>query len=385
MPWVRLDDQFSDHPKILRAGPLAGWLFVCGLTYCARQLSDGFIPRSMVRRLADLDNAGELAQRLVDAGLWEACGDGFRVHDYLEYNPSAAQVRHEREGNRERQRAFRDRHRLQVYERDRGRCRYCGAPVPIDRFFVDHVIPARCGGTHDPTNLVTCCPACNTRKRNRTPEEAGTTVLPVATTKEVTPLRGRDESNAVTEGERNASVTRSHPIPSPPLPTDPRQNQTPSGEAPPPPPTGAGAPGPGKPGKLGEFIALVRAAGQDYETVPGDPKAVKESRLSAAQIAEVYVALAAGECGDPWMRDRLSARIAISAWNGYQASKRAPPKGRQNGRTSVADIAAQRLRALRAGGEEHGAHERRPAAGLRVLPGGHGPADGELPPPRGIG
>lgn len=88
MSWAKIDDQFPDHPKILAVGPLAAWLFVCGLCYCARLLTDGFIPRGQIRRLADVDNAPELADRLVECGLWEVCEGGWRIHDYLDYNPS---------------------------------------------------------------------------------------------------------------------------------------------------------------------------------------------------------------------------------------------------------------------------------------------------------
>jgi hypothetical protein len=92
MAWVKLDDQFADHPKVLQAGPLAGWLYICGLTYCSRLLTDGFIPSGQVRRLADLKNPDALAKRLVDAGLWESCEGGFRIHDYLEYQPTKERV-----------------------------------------------------------------------------------------------------------------------------------------------------------------------------------------------------------------------------------------------------------------------------------------------------
>jgi hypothetical protein len=88
MPWVRLDDQFPDHPKVVAAGPLAGWLFVCGLAYCARQLTDGFIPSAQVARLVSESAASKLTASLVKAGLWEETEGGYVVHDYLEYNPS---------------------------------------------------------------------------------------------------------------------------------------------------------------------------------------------------------------------------------------------------------------------------------------------------------
>jgi hypothetical protein len=102
MPWAKLDDGFTDHPKVMAAGPMASWLFVCGVTYSARMLTDGFIPVTQVRKLADLDNAIALAERLVEVGLWERCRDGFRIHDYLEYQPSAEKVRADRKAAQER-------------------------------------------------------------------------------------------------------------------------------------------------------------------------------------------------------------------------------------------------------------------------------------------
>lgn len=92
MPWVRLDDQFTEHPKVVAAGPLAGWLYVCGLTYCARQLTDGFIPRAQLRRLLPTGGVDRLAARLVTVGLWEPADDGYRVHDFLNYNASREQT-----------------------------------------------------------------------------------------------------------------------------------------------------------------------------------------------------------------------------------------------------------------------------------------------------
>jgi len=92
MAWIKIDDQFADHPKIVAAGPLASWLYICGLTYCGRYLTDGWIPRGQVRKLADVDNPLELAQRLIEIGLWEVVDGGYQVHDYLEYNPPANKI-----------------------------------------------------------------------------------------------------------------------------------------------------------------------------------------------------------------------------------------------------------------------------------------------------
>jgi hypothetical protein len=100
MAWVKLDDHFPEHPKVAELGdeaPLCGWLYVCGLAWCNRHLTDGRIPKAMVPRLATFRGlqvsemsiyTEELARKLVDAGLWEDAGDAYQVHDYLEYQPS---------------------------------------------------------------------------------------------------------------------------------------------------------------------------------------------------------------------------------------------------------------------------------------------------------
>lgn len=107
MPWVRLDDQFPDHPKIDQAGPLAGWLYVCGLAYCNRQLTDGFIPKATMPRLSAVAQPAKHARALVNAGLWDEVDGGWQVHDYLQFQPSRESVLAEREKAAKRQQAHR--------------------------------------------------------------------------------------------------------------------------------------------------------------------------------------------------------------------------------------------------------------------------------------
>lgn len=131
MTWVRLDDQFVDHPKVAAAGPLAAWLYVCGLTYSARYLTDGFIPASQVRRLADLPEPAALAAKLIEVGLWECDGDGYRVHDYLDYNPAAELVKRERDANAERMRNARAGSVRPNVQAHNGRSSPVPSPVPV--------------------------------------------------------------------------------------------------------------------------------------------------------------------------------------------------------------------------------------------------------------
>lgn len=102
MAWVKLDDQFADHPKIERAGPMAAWLHVVALCYSARHLTDGRIPAAKARRLIDVRQPQREIAKLVEVGLWEIDGDDFVIHDYHDWQPSAADERAKRERDRER-------------------------------------------------------------------------------------------------------------------------------------------------------------------------------------------------------------------------------------------------------------------------------------------
>jgi 5-methylcytosine-specific restriction endonuclease McrA len=72
--------------------------------------------------------------------------------------------------------------RVNIYARDRHRCQYCGATCTPNELTYDHVTPRSRGGRTTWENIVSCCYACNRRKANRTPAEAGMKLL-------ATPLR----------------------------------------------------------------------------------------------------------------------------------------------------------------------------------------------------
>jgi hypothetical protein len=102
MTWVRIDENFPEHPKTMAAGDDAAWWFVCALAYCNRQLTDGLIPAATVRRLTNHKHPIALAMKLVEVGLLERTDDGFMVHDFLNYQPSKASVEDDRRKARER-------------------------------------------------------------------------------------------------------------------------------------------------------------------------------------------------------------------------------------------------------------------------------------------
>ena len=108
MPWVRIDDQYPEHPKITAAGHLAGWLDVCAMAYCNRALTDGFIADAMVPRLSSVPAPVKRAGELVAAGRWVRVEGGYQIHDYLKFQKSKVQILKEREQANRRQ--FKKRH-----------------------------------------------------------------------------------------------------------------------------------------------------------------------------------------------------------------------------------------------------------------------------------
>ena len=129
--WARLDDAILDNPKIIAAGPLGFALHVAAITWCARNLTDGFIPKRRVTQLLDLGSlrvsettpgcvrhglsTTDIAEDLVRIGLWHDHGVSWELHDYLVYNPGRAEVLADRAATRlrvERHRKRRARARI---------------------------------------------------------------------------------------------------------------------------------------------------------------------------------------------------------------------------------------------------------------------------------
>lgn len=92
MAWVRIESSVSRHRKFQQAGPAACWLWTCSLCYAQEGLTDGFIPFEALSYLG-VKSPSKLASRLVKSQLWDVCEGGWRIHDYLEHNKAASEVR----------------------------------------------------------------------------------------------------------------------------------------------------------------------------------------------------------------------------------------------------------------------------------------------------
>lgn len=91
MAWVKVDDNFPDHPKTLVLSLAAQGLWLCGLCYASRHMTDGRLPSAFLRRVGD-DAAWNAAEELVAVGLWHETGAGWEIHDYAEHQRTREQI-----------------------------------------------------------------------------------------------------------------------------------------------------------------------------------------------------------------------------------------------------------------------------------------------------
>jgi hypothetical protein len=250
MSWLRFDDGFNNDPAILHisrnrgeADRFLGMVTALAL-YCARHLTDGFLPALIVREHV---RSARLLQLLTDPGEgvtallhrrgadceclegidWPNTGGDYFLHHYLKFNPTKAEY----DVKRAKEAELRDRELIAaIRRRDRDRCRYCGVQtIYADRrssrgLVVDHVDPAVAAGA---ANLVIACRGCNSRKGQRTPAAAGMTLLAPP---DLTGLQGDlvpPHSGQVSTGPGwSAPTSSSAPGPSPGRPADTDQAPT---------------------------------------------------------------------------------------------------------------------------------------------------------------
>ena len=116
MPWVKVPSDRYDHGPFSELSQGAKLLFNAAECKIAANFSDGEItPTTLRLAAANVDVKPEIADELVNAGLWERTSTGWRDVDYLTRNPSREQYeafqasRHEngRKGGRPRRAAAR--------------------------------------------------------------------------------------------------------------------------------------------------------------------------------------------------------------------------------------------------------------------------------------
>ena len=120
MPWFKVDDAFHTHPKVLalRTGPCedtAVALWAKAGSWCAANLTDGAVP-SYVLDTFVRKNAVKAADELVRVRLWEKVGNDYAFRSWAEYQPTAAEVRAEREASKKRLKEWRAKQKTNAIE-----------------------------------------------------------------------------------------------------------------------------------------------------------------------------------------------------------------------------------------------------------------------------
>ncbi len=152
MSWLRIDDGFAEHKRVQKLSDRAFRLHVLALCMCSRKLSDGAVTDIEIRGLAAMcKSTPKHTDELVKEGLWVREPDGYAIRDYLDYNPSADEVKAKRLLTTERQQRWR-------HNRNASRNALRNAPTnaapshPIPKSFY--------GGNQKPVDKPLSCPEC---------------------------------------------------------------------------------------------------------------------------------------------------------------------------------------------------------------------------------
>lgn len=108
MSWGKFDDRTDENPKIAALSDRAFRAYFDAIMYSNRTETDGFLDDRTARRIAGTSKALKELQVPRKAKpekdptpCWEPVDGGFRIHDYLDYQPSQKQNEQERKKKNE--------------------------------------------------------------------------------------------------------------------------------------------------------------------------------------------------------------------------------------------------------------------------------------------
>jgi hypothetical protein len=97
MPYALLDDNWPNNGKVQRLSKDAKLLYVAGLCFCSRNLTDGVLTAKSVKIvLLEIDAKPRHVNELFEQGLWDRAADGYLVHDYTDVNKPAEEIKQRR-------------------------------------------------------------------------------------------------------------------------------------------------------------------------------------------------------------------------------------------------------------------------------------------------
>ena len=103
LPWIRVDAQMFTHPKIARLRDARKDRLIvthlAAMMWSGHHATGGHIP---TYALGMVQAQRKDANALVEAGLWDPDldGDGWHIHDWADYNPTADAIQQMRERQR---------------------------------------------------------------------------------------------------------------------------------------------------------------------------------------------------------------------------------------------------------------------------------------------
>jgi len=111
--WMKFETRVRTHPKLAETIEKTGhcdaaWLWFSGNAYSRDALTDGLIEDRMLATLIPglpPRALKGLPAVLVAAGLWHRVDGGYMIHDFLNYNPTKAEIEIKRKADRDRKTA----------------------------------------------------------------------------------------------------------------------------------------------------------------------------------------------------------------------------------------------------------------------------------------
>lgn len=108
MAWFKVDDSLWAHPKWITLSAQAKALWVTAASWSAKYETFGEVSAEFLKSFAGVANPKKSAKELVNSGLWEVVGDGYRFHEWDTYNISKTALESQKAATRDRVKRHRD-------------------------------------------------------------------------------------------------------------------------------------------------------------------------------------------------------------------------------------------------------------------------------------
>lgn len=102
MTFIQLEHQAGEHPSLAELTADDWCLWVLALLYAGRNLTDGFVPSAMLRRISPVEDPDSATAHLIAIGRFRSVDGGIEIANYLDHNSSRAEVEAIRDANRRR-------------------------------------------------------------------------------------------------------------------------------------------------------------------------------------------------------------------------------------------------------------------------------------------